>query len=65
MVVSILLGLAVGLWIDNRFGTSPFGALIFIGLGILVGSIQIYRLVETVMEETAKQAEQFKKDGNG
>lgn len=37
MVLSIFIGLAIGLYIDKRYDTSPWFMLIFLGLGIAAG----------------------------
>lgn len=51
MVGSILLGLVVGLWIDAHFGTRPWGTLALSLLGIVVGTVGVYRLVTTSIQE--------------
>jgi F0F1-type ATP synthase assembly protein I len=51
MVSSILLSLAVGLWIDNWFGISPFGLLVAMLVGVSAGSLAVYRLVSSVLDE--------------
>jgi ATP synthase protein I len=35
--LSIFIGLAVGIYLDRRFGTSPWGTLVFLVLGIIAG----------------------------
>jgi ATP synthase protein I len=35
--LSIFIGLAVGIYLDRRFGTSPWCTLIFLVLGIIAG----------------------------
>jgi ATP synthase protein I len=37
MALSIFIGLAIGLYLDGRWGTSPWMTLIFLVLGILAG----------------------------
>jgi ATP synthase protein I len=37
VALSIFIGLAVGLYLDRRFGSSPWFTLIFIVLGIAAG----------------------------
>jgi ATP synthase protein I len=37
VAIAIFLGLAVGLYLDRRFGSSPWFTLIFLGLGIAAG----------------------------
>jgi len=37
VALSIFIGLAIGVYLDRRWGTSPWLTLIFIGLGIAAG----------------------------
>ena len=55
MVGSILLGLVIGLWIDAHFGTKPWATLILSLVGVLVGSISVYRLVVTSIDQAADE----------
>jgi len=41
----ILVGTLIGRGIDVYFGTHPWGLVIFIILGIMAGSLNIYRLL--------------------
>ena len=45
MVVSVLLCLFIGKWIDGKLGTEPIFTIIFIILGVLVGFRNLYVLV--------------------
>ena len=42
IALAILIGLAIGYWLDNRYGTSPWLTLVFLGLGIIAGFRNIY-----------------------
>lgn len=42
IALAILIGLAIGYWLDNRYDTSPWLTLIFLGLGIIAGFRNIY-----------------------
>ncbi len=55
MVGSILLGLVLGLWIDAHFGTRPWATLILSLLGVAAGTIGVYRLVTTSIQEAVEQ----------
>jgi ATP synthase protein I len=55
VVISILIGLVVGLWIDAHFGTKPWGVLIFSLLGILAGSAGVYRLIVASIDEAVAE----------
>ena len=46
IALSIVIGLAIGLWLDKQFGTSPWFTLIFIGLGVMAGFRNIYLAIE-------------------
>ncbi len=35
--LSIFIGLGIGVYLDRRFGTSPWLTLVFLGLGIAAG----------------------------
>lgn len=37
VVLAIVIGLAIGVYLDRRFGSSPWGTLIFLVLGIIAG----------------------------
>lgn len=67
MVGSILLGLVVGLWIDAHFGTTPWATLVLSLVGVFAGSISVYRLVVTSIEQAADELhreQQKKHDGD-
>jgi ATP synthase protein I len=42
IALAILIGLAIGYWLDTRYDTSPWFTLIFLGLGIIAGFRNIY-----------------------
>ncbi len=46
IAIAILIGLAIGLWLDTRYDTSPWFTLIFLGLGIIAGFRNIYLAIE-------------------
>lgn len=45
VVALILAPVLVGIWIDQRAGTSPWAVLVFMLVGILLSTLVIYRLV--------------------
>jgi len=57
VVVSILVSLFLGLWLDNKLGTTPCATLIFVIVGILVGSISTYRLASSLVEKAGLKQE--------
>jgi len=50
--------LLVGIWIDRAFGTAPFGTLILIVLGILGGTVGIYRIVQDAYRQVAARTDE-------
>jgi len=47
----VLLGLAVGWWIDNRLHTLPWITLLLTGVGTVSGPIVAYRWVTTAVRQ--------------
>jgi ATP synthase protein I len=46
--LAIFIGLAVGIYLDRRFGTSPWCTLIFLVIGIIAG----FRNIAIVIRKT-------------
>jgi F0F1-type ATP synthase assembly protein I len=42
--------LLLGIWLDRSLGTAPFGTLCLVVLGILAGTIGVYRAVQETNE---------------
>jgi ATP synthase protein I len=42
-VIALVIGAAVGLWIDRSLGTSPWGLMVFFFLGLVAGALNVYR----------------------
>ena len=45
IVIATFIGLAVGLWLDRVFNTSPWLTVIFLILGIFAGFRNFYRFM--------------------
>lgn len=54
MVGAIVLSLVVGLWFDGRFGTSPWGLLVAMLLGVLAGTLGVARLISEAIDESTE-----------
>ena len=54
MGLSVLIGVLAGLWLDDRFGTTPWLMLLFIGFGLVAG----FRGVLRAVAKEDKRAEQ-------
>lgn len=50
IALSIFIGLAIGLYLDGRFGTHPWLTFIFLGLGIAAG----YRNIGLAIKKSGK-----------
>ena len=50
LALSIFIGLAIGLYLDRRWGSSPWLTLIFLGLGIAAG----YRNIGLAIKKSRK-----------
>lgn len=53
MAVSIVLSLLLGLWIDNTYGTKPWATLVLAILGIVGGTVVVYRMVSEAIAAAA------------
>jgi ATP synthase protein I len=51
IAVPVLLGLAVGWWIDNRLHTLPWITLLLTFVGVVVGPIIAYRWVTEAVKQ--------------
>ncbi|MDQ7824817.1 MAG: AtpZ/AtpI family protein [Candidatus Eremiobacteraeota bacterium] len=53
MICSILAGLFFGLWCDRIFHTAPWGALLFLVLGMAAGGWSLYKgLMKSIKDDT-------------
>jgi ATP synthase protein I len=56
LVVSILIGLGIGLWLDGLMGTAPWMMILFIVFGLVAGFRNIYRqATQSVENEDTKR----------
>ncbi|MBF0170643.1 MAG: AtpZ/AtpI family protein [Nitrospinae bacterium] len=44
LVVSIVIGVWFGLWLDGKFGTKPWLMLLFLLFGVIAGFRNVYRM---------------------
>ena len=49
-VLAIVIGTAVGWWIDGRFGTSPWGFIVFFFFGLAAGVLNVYRITSRYLK---------------
>lgn len=48
---SIFIGLGIGVWLDSKFGTFPWLALVFMIFGIVAGFLNYYRFIRKQQRE--------------
>lgn len=46
VVFSIFIGLAIGYWLDSKFGTLPLFSLVFLVMGVIAGFRNYYRFMK-------------------
>jgi F0F1-type ATP synthase assembly protein I len=51
LALSVLLGFAIGWWIDGRLGTFPLFLLVFLGLGTAAGFRGVIRAARKAMPD--------------
>ncbi|MFA5701437.1 MAG: AtpZ/AtpI family protein [Desulfuromonas sp.] len=64
MVASILIGMAMGYYLDQWLGTAPWMLLIFLGLGIVAGFRNIFILTRRELRRQSTQDEDPPKDAS-
>jgi ATP synthase protein I len=59
IALPVLVGLAVGYWLDNRLGTLPWFALLLTLIGAAVGPIITYRwVISSVQRRLEKERDE-------
>ena len=51
LVISTVIGYAIGNWLDGKFGTAPWLMFVFTLFGIIAGFLQIFRLAKQLSKE--------------
>lgn len=49
--LAVLIGLAVGVWLDSRFSTFPWLTLVFLVMGVIAGFRNYYRFIRQQQQE--------------
>lgn len=49
--LAVLIGLAIGVWLDSRFGTFPWLTLVFLVMGVIAGFRNYYRFIRQQQQE--------------
>ena len=51
LVAALVVGVGIGLLVDNYFNTKPFGLIIFFILGAFAGFLNIYRVMRRIEKQ--------------
>ena len=51
IIASLIVGVGIGLIVDNYLGTKPFGLIIFFILGAFAGFLNIYRVMRHIEKQ--------------
>jgi len=54
VALCIFIGLAFGLWLDSKFGTSPWLTLLFLFFGLAAAFLTYYRFVRSQQDQDKK-----------
>lgn len=57
LLVGVMVGLAIGWFIDRQFGTEPWGLLIFFVLGFSAGILNVVRVANQATTIGVKEAD--------
>ena len=51
IIAALVVGVCIGLLVDNYFNTQPFGLIIFFILGAFAGFLNIYRVIRRIEKQ--------------
>ena len=51
IVAALIVGVGIGLLVDNYFNTKPFGLIIFFVLGAFAGFLNVYRVMRRIEKQ--------------
>ncbi len=51
IIAALVVGVGIGLIVDNYFNTKPLGLIIFFILGALAGFLNVYRVMRRIEKE--------------
>jgi ATP synthase protein I len=55
LVVSIFIGLAFGIYLDSKIGTSPIFTIIFLLFGIAAGFMNLFRVTKGYKDNSSNE----------
>ena len=51
IVAALVVGVGIGLFVDNYFDSKPFGLIIFFILGAFAGFLNVYRVMRRIEKQ--------------
>ncbi len=63
MAISVVIGMAIGYYLDKWLGTSPWLTIVWIGLGFAAGVRSLYRSAVQSEKDLNKNEEEKRKPG--
>ena len=63
MAISVVIGMAIGYYLDKWLGTSPWLTIVWIGLGFAAGVRSLYRAAVQSGKDLKKNEEEKRKPG--
>jgi ATP synthase protein I len=54
MAISVVIGMAIGWWLDGRLGTTPWLMVVWIGFGFAAGVRSLWRSAKKMEREMEK-----------
>ncbi len=63
MAISVVIGMAIGYYLDKWLGTSPWLTIVWIGLGFAAGVRSLYRSAVQSEKDLKKNEEEKRKPG--
>ena len=51
IVAALVVGVGIGIIVDNYFNSKPFGLIIFFILGALAGFLNVYRVMRRIEKQ--------------
>ncbi len=63
MAISVVIGLAVGYYLDRWLGTSPWLTVVWIGIGFAAGVRSLYRAAVRSEKDLERDEEEKRKPG--
>jgi ATP synthase protein I len=63
MAISVVIGMAIGYYLDKWLGTSPWLTIVWIGLGFAAGVRSLYRSAVQSEKDLDKNEEEKRKPG--